>query len=1136
MSQSAPGLARKCSLRVMFAVLLIVAFFPRTAAAQNYVLGRMDTPVPPNARVMATGDFNHDGILDFAVATDSIDGFSQSVTILLGNLHGTATPTASFPSIPSDALAIIAADLNGDGNPDLALASGTELMILIGNGDGTFQPVKTTELNLFARSLAAGDMNGDGKLDIVMPDSTGQQAAVFIGNGDGTFQAPAGYPLGFGPTSVTLADFNHDGKLDIAALGSFPNQMSILLNKGDGTFLPHVDYSLPSSPAQAVAADLNGDGNVDIVIANTYTPGGVVIATGKGDGTFTVGTPYVVGTGSSSVTIGDFNGDSKQDVAIADFEGNFLAVLIGNGDGTLQPAAIYPSGYYPQSIAAVDFNGDGKLDLAFLNGTTNDGNTPSVSVLLGHGDGTFHADTSYASSGMFPNAVVTADFNNDGRPDLAMADLSQTGGVSILLNTGAGKFGPSSAVSTLTMPLGLASGDFNGDKNIDLLVSDRDASSNGQLEYFAGNGDGSFQPSVVSPITGGGVQQLVAADFNGDGKLDMAAIEQQANVVVFLGAGNGKFGTPATYGAGQTVVALVAGDLNGDGKPDLVASNEQDGTLSVYINKGDGTFFSQVVYNTNAPGSFGQTGSVLIADVNGDSKPDLVTVTTNNDYVVFLGNGDGTFAQTPISSLINRIQADVMQAGDFNGDGKIDLVIGSQPASASIVYGNGDGTLTTETDFAMTQSPFTLAVADFNGDGTLDFAIPNLGLGNVTVFLSEPSAFVYPSMLTFASEPQGGTSAPQNVTITNPSAVPFTVTGVTTAGDFGATNNCTEALKGGVYASCKASVTFSPTGSGTRMGTLSFADAVPGNPQMVALKGTASAGPAVSLSPKAFTFTQVVNTTSDAKIVTLGNTGTAALTLTSAISVSGDYTETDNCGTSVAVGGSCTINVTFAPTATGARNGVLTINDNAAGSPHTVGLTGVSVEFTIAPAAGSPTSVTVTAGQQATYQLTLIGVSDFSGQAALACTGAPSEATCSVSPASATLTGATPASATVTVTTTAASNVVPAPSGDGGKPRAPIAVFAVLAAIMSMMAMFLAASLRSGSRSRLSRYRVAFQAVLALAAFASLAALTSCGGGGGKGPTNPGTPAGTYTLTVTGTLPVGSGTATHSQALTLIVQ
>jgi hypothetical protein len=1131
MPQSLRGVGCKSIFDLVLAILAVLVLLPQAASAQSYVLGRVDAPVTRNASVMATGDFNNDGILDFAVVNET-STFSGSVTIFLGKTNGSLSAPMSFALSDQPGLAIITGDFNGDGKLDLAATTQVgQVVILLGNGDGTFQSPKTTTFGLNLQGLAAGDLNGDGKLDLAVADQSGQLVSVLPGNGDGTFQTHVDYPIGSTANKVTIADLNHDGKLDLVVLSGFSQKLSILLGNGDGTFQAHVDYPAGSNPVQAVVADLNGDGNMDLVVANGYFGGAIDVYLGKGDGTFPPLVSYPVGVSTSSLALGDFNGDGKLDVAAADDSDNYVSILLGNGNGTLQTAVNYPSGFRPVGIAAVDFNGDGKLDLEFLNPTNNDGTNASIAVLLGHGDGTFHNDASYATVTMEPYNIVTADFNGDGKPDLAIRDDDNTGAsISVLLNTGAGKFGAASAVTAATGPLWLAAGDFNGDKNADLVVDDTDGSNNPYLTVLLGNGDGTFQTAVNHAVPGN-LQWLVAGDFNGDGKLDVAGIQQANAVAVFLGNGDGTFANPTTYATGAQASFMASGDLNGDGKPDLVVSNHDDATISVYVGKGDGTFANQVVYNPQ-----GQPSAMAIADVNGDGKLDIIVANSNSQYAVFLGKGDGTFPQTPILNQINGLGVGVIQTGDFNGDGQIDLVIGSGGPSVSIVYGNGDGTFTTESDFAITQPPFTLAVADFNGDGTLDFATPNLGLGNVTVFLSEPSAFVYPSMLTFASEPQGGTSAPQTVTLTNPSAVPFTVTGLLTAGDFGATHTCSVPLEGGSYASCTAAVTFTPTGGGTRMGEISFADDVPGNPQVVALKGTGAAGPAVSLSPKAITFTQVVNTTSDAKVVTLGNTGTLPLMLTSAISVSGDYTETDNCGTSVAAGGSCTINVTFAPTATGARNGVLTINDNAAGSPHTVGLTGVSVDFTIAPAAGSPTSVTVAAGQQATYQLTLIGVSDFSGQAALACTGAPSEATCSVSPASATLTGATPASVTVTVTTTAASNVMPSPSGDGGKPRAPIAVLAVLAAIMSMMAMFLAASLSSGSRSRLSRYRVAFQAVLALAAFASLAALTSCGGGGGKGPTNPGTPAGTYTLTVTGTLPVGSGTATHSQALTLIVQ
>jgi hypothetical protein len=293
-----------------------------------------------------------------------------------------------------------------------------------------------------------------------------------------------------------------------------------------------------------------------------------------------------------------------------------------------------------------------------------------------------------------------------------------------------------------------------------------------------------------------------------------------------------------------------------------------------------------------------------------------------------------------------------------------------------------------------------------------------------------------------------------------------------------------------------------------------------------------SLSPAVSLSANSLSFgSELVSSTSNAQSVTLTNGGDAALTVS--ISITGDFEQTNNCGSSVAAGGSCTINVTFTPTAGGNRSGMLTITDNndgVAGSTQTVNLAGTGQDFTLAPATGSSSSATVSPGGTATYTLTATSVGGFNQAVSLACTGAPSEATCQLSQ-----TSLTPSSSgtnvTVTVTTTA-----PSVSAPRSRPFPPTRPLTPWPESLVMLALFLSGAAWAAwnwSQPGVSRLRTGSVA-LALGMLLTLA-MAGCGGGGGGKTSNPGTPAGTYTITVTGSTGSGSSALSHSVKLTLTV-
>lgn len=331
-------------------------------------------------------------------------------------------------------LDVITEDFNGDGKIDIAVPhlgiwwywNQSKFSVFIGNGDGTFQPRMDYGIG-GAWSIASGDFNNDGKIDIACASKItgegGGSVSIYIGNGDGTFQSLIDYGFMWGtqPLSIITGDFNGDAKTDLATAiswGGGTGSVSIFIGNGDGTFQGMGEYSVGGPPYSIEIGDFNADGSADLVTTNSYEDS-ISILIGNGDGTFQIRRDFGTGHWPYSVTSGDFNGDGKLDLAISNLIDSSVSVLMGNGDGTLRAKVDYATGAWPIGITSGDFNKDGKLDLV------------TASVLIGEGDGTFLPNEDYTVGA---RAIAVGDFNSDGWPDLAVTKLDT--GLSILLSIG----------------------------------------------------------------------------------------------------------------------------------------------------------------------------------------------------------------------------------------------------------------------------------------------------------------------------------------------------------------------------------------------------------------------------------------------------------------------------------------------------------------------------------------------------------------------------------------------------------------------------------------------------------------------------------------------------------------------------
>jgi FG-GAP-like repeat/PASTA domain/FG-GAP repeat len=345
--------------------------------------------------------------------------------------------TGRFPN------SVAIGDLNGDGRPDLVTANSVTpedtVSVLLNRGDGSFQAKLDYSTGRVPESVAIGDLNGDGKPDLATANVQSDTVSVLRNRGDGGFQAKLDYATGISPYAVAIGDLNGDGKPDLATADFFPNTVSVLLNRGDGSFQAKVDYATGPSPVSVAIGDLNGDGKPDLAIANLDVNLGnsVSVLLNRGDGSFQGKVDYATGTGPSSVAIGDLNGDGKPELATANQVGGSVSVLANRGDGSFQAKLDYATGHRPFSVAIGDLNGDGKPELATAN---RDAGT--ASVLTNRGDGSFEAtggDGIFRAKGLYrtgghPHSVAIGDLNGDRKPDLVTADVAPDQ-VSVLLNT-----------------------------------------------------------------------------------------------------------------------------------------------------------------------------------------------------------------------------------------------------------------------------------------------------------------------------------------------------------------------------------------------------------------------------------------------------------------------------------------------------------------------------------------------------------------------------------------------------------------------------------------------------------------------------------------------------------------------------
>ncbi len=582
---------------------------------------------------VAIGDVNGDQRNDLVVANYGFNRLGPStVSVLLGQGNGTFGSHTEF-EVDRHPTFVVISDLDGDGDADLAVANAflsithtthydARISVLLGNGDGSFADHVDYLTPGVPRSIAVGDLNGDGRPDLAVASG---RLCAFLGHGGGTFAAsPADTtsPQVAG-TSIALGDLNHDGILDFAATngdryGSTTGFVSVAFGRGDGAFEASDGYATPAAWSIGIE-DLNRDGDADLTMLTFH---GVSVLRGKGEGKFLAAQDYPDLSGgtrlvySGDVALTDVNGDARLDIVATtygrdDYEFQGVAVMLNREEGGFAPPVITPLPGAASFFRVADLDNDGRADVVVSRASNDE--TDSVWVMIGRGDGTFGLLSAFRA-GHHPRSLAVGDLTHDGIPDLAVIH-GQSAQLSILPGAGNGM---------LRAP-------------VDIMEE-----------------SGLLSPAIV--------------DLNHDSVLDLVLADQDSDCLwVLTGTNGGTFPRRTSYPTGRSPHSVAVADLDLDGSFDLVVANYGSGTASILLGRNDGGFAPRVDYPT-----LREPSRTAIGDVDGDGHLDIA-VSCRGGIVFLTGHGDGTFTRTTDFGF-GRSNSYPLALGDVDCDGALDVV------------------------------------------------------------------------------------------------------------------------------------------------------------------------------------------------------------------------------------------------------------------------------------------------------------------------------------------------------------------------------------------------------------------------------------------------------------------------------
>ena len=773
-------------LTLTMIVMLVLAMGSSLAMASN-ALPLINAPLSPATKAPGAAAFT---------LTVNGTGFVSGAVV---QWNGSAR-TTTFVSSSKVTASINAADVATAGTATVAVSnpapggglSNTAYFTIVKTGYTVAYGELNYATDLTPEAVAAGDFNGDGKVDLAV--ATGNNSvSMLLGVGDGTFAKHVEYQVPGHPIAIVTGDFNGDGKLDVATVDEYQSEISVLLGKGDGTLGTHQEYLTGNHPVALATADVNGDGFLDIIVAD-YNDNKVAVLLGNGDGTFKTHEDYACGNGPTGVAIGDFNDDGKLDLAVVNNTDNTVAILKGNGDGTFGAPTPFPTAVGANSVVVGDFNADGKLDVAV--GTSN----KQVSILLGNGDGTLQNHKEY-TIGANAVMIATADLNADGKLDLITANFNDNT-VSTLIGNGDGTFKSESIFPTNSGPSGVAVADFNGNGKLDIAAT----TLNGNMVSILTDNVISLSPSVVpfGKITSGIASTPKTITLKNSGTTSYTVPP-----VIVAGAN----GTDFTYTTtcGPTVAAG--------------ASCNYSVTFDPTASEVDNNFLQFTASN----------GSIIAAELTGTGNIPIYLAPRTMTFPGYqlvgtksAGRTDTFTNKSGVNIYFTNIDLEGINQNVFSFTST--CAGGGPPFNYSVPL-LPNASCTSTVYYSPTVAEHDTVTQVYYGNFTL--LKQGLLINGTSTAVS-----VTPTSLNFGDENVGSTSPAKVVTFKNAGSTPLTISSVSWTGqnDFAQTNNCQPTVA--ANSSCTFNITFKPTADGTFSATLNIGDPDVTGPQMITVTGT----------------------------------------------------------------------------------------------------------------------------------------------------------------------------------------------------------------------------------------------------------------------------------------------------------
>ncbi len=653
------------------------------------------------------------------IVTANKDGDTLSMVSVLKNDGNGIFQRADYDDAVR-ASDLAAAHFDGDEAIDLITANYYTIEVLWNDGTGAYEERSSIRVERGTRHATAGDLNGDGLADIVSTNDRSNRAWVYLNAGQRQFSDPISYNVGSVPSVVRVVDIEKDGDLDICTVNVGSGTVTILQNDGNGIFPSSRTVATGlNSPAHLAVADFDLDGETDLAVANASS---IMLLFG---GDFTARQSFEANAGE--LVVADLDGDGDTDIGYSILGERRISVLLNVSGGFFSQPIEFEVNIEAGLLTAGDLDDDNDLDLV----TAYERHT-RVPILWNNDESGITVESRRLSMGPAPHAMVMDDLNNDGYPDIATGDgLGST--ITLFVNDGRGNLrsGGTRTIQTGDYLNSVDAGDFDGDGDIDLVTG---AIQDRRMQVFLISGQARYSARTLYQ-TGQRPFMVEVGELTGDEYPEIASANETAGTVtVYLnnGDGSGRFGGRRDYRVGRLPVAVAMGDFDGDGSEDVVSANRGSRDFSVLMNQGNGVLRAAVDYTVD-----GTPWYVVTADFDADGDIDIATANQPNRTVgVFYNRGDGTFGEGVTFSSTHGAYS--MTVYDLNIDGAPDLLTANQSTdTVSALINRGDGTFNPAVTYDTGDAPRFVQAGDLDLDGDVDFISADHDGRTLTLFRNE---------------------------------------------------------------------------------------------------------------------------------------------------------------------------------------------------------------------------------------------------------------------------------------------------------------------------------------------------------------------------------------------------------------